>query len=63
MKRVQEEITATQQRVEAKKKEILTEEHLKIITTFQTARLKVFHYDTSSMLIVLECNLKYFFLI
>ena len=42
MKRVQEEITATQQRIEAKQKEILTEEHLKIITTFQVARLKVF---------------------
>jgi len=41
MKRVQEEITATQQRVEAKKKEIATEEHLKTMTNFQATRLKV----------------------
>ena len=41
MKRVQEEISATQQRVEAKKKEISTEEHLKIMTTFQAAQIKV----------------------
>jgi cob(I)alamin adenosyltransferase len=44
MKRVQEEITATQQRVEAKKKEILSEEHLKTMTTFQAARLKVSYH-------------------
>lgn len=41
MKQVQEEITATQQRVEAKRKEIQTEQHLITMTTFQTARLKV----------------------
>lgn len=41
MKRVQEEIAATQLRVEAKRREIASEEHLKILTTFQAARLKV----------------------
>lgn len=41
MKRVQEEIAATQLRVEAKRREIATEEHLKTMTAFQAARLKV----------------------
>jgi hypothetical protein len=42
MKRVQEEIAATQMRVEAKRQEILAEQHLKTMCEFQVQRTKVF---------------------
>ncbi|CAM6057215.1 unnamed protein product [Sphagnum tenellum] len=40
MKRVQEEIAATQMRVEAKRQEILAEQHLKTMCEFQVQRTK-----------------------